>query len=547
MKRALLISMPFATTLRPSIGLSLLKAALNQNGIPCDVRYLNISFAEQIGGAIYEQIAGGIPQLLLGESIFAADVFGERIPPADRYVNEFLSQVREKAFAEPGDDDYSIEDSHKLLELRSAATRFLDDCLRNIPWDDYALVGFSTTFQQNLASLALARRVKEQCPDIVIVFGGANCEGEMGLALHRLFPFIDYVCTGEADLSFPLLAKGILANEVPEEIAGVIRRVDGQTQRPRVPNASVQDMDSLPYPNYDDFVEQYGAAKLQLEAKTRLYIETSRGCWWGQKSHCTFCGLNGSSMQFRAKSSTRALDEIGALVDRYQMRSFVAVDNIIDMRYFRDALPRLKKLDLDVDLFYETKANLSKAQVRMLREAGVLQIQPGIESLNSNVLRLMRKGVSVLQNIQLLRWLSEFMVLPVWNMLAGFPGENPRDYARQAEIVPLLTHLTPPVGLSMVRLDRFSPLFFDSAALGACNVRAAEAYSYVYPFSPSDLSQLAYYHDFDYADGCVPQEYLRELQSQVRLWTESASHTQLTSLPDGDTLVICDTRSSTLR
>jgi hypothetical protein len=38
--------MPFATTLRPSIGLSLLKAALNQSGILCDVRYLNKWLAE---------------------------------------------------------------------------------------------------------------------------------------------------------------------------------------------------------------------------------------------------------------------------------------------------------------------------------------------------------------------------------------------------------------------------------------------------------------------------------------------------------------------
>lgn len=282
--------MPFATTLRPSIGLSLLKAALTRDGMPCDVRYLNFCFAEQIGGAIYAQIAGGIPQLLLGESIFAADVFGERLPPTERYFNEFVSRFREESLGDAGCGENGPDDSRKLLELRSAATRFLDDCLAKIQWDQYALVGFSTTFQQNLASLALARRIKERYPHIVIVFGGANCEGEMGLALHRLFPFIDYVCSGEADITFPLLARRILANETPEEIPGIVRRVDGQTASPRIPSTPVLELDSLPYPDYDDFVVQQAAAKLQLEAKTRLYIETSRASWLGEKSHCAGCG-----------------------------------------------------------------------------------------------------------------------------------------------------------------------------------------------------------------------------------------------------------------
>src|SRR5262249_52378449 len=159
------------------------------------------------------------------------------------------------------------------------------------------------------------------------------------------------------------------------------------------------------------------------------------------------------------KSPERALTELTELVDRYDTRYFDSVDNIIDLRYFRNVLPRLAEMQLEVELFYETKANLRKEQVRLLREAGVVQIQPGIESLNSSVLRLMRKGVSALQNIQLLRWCAEYMVQPFWNLLAGFPGEDPADYARQAELVPLLTHLPPPSGLSLIRLDRFSPLF----------------------------------------------------------------------------------------
>src|SRR5262249_3404469 len=133
-----------------------------------------------------------------------------------------------------------------------------------------------------------------------------------------------------------------------------------------------------------------------------LQVETSRGCWWGEKHHCLFCGLNSEYMQFRAKSKDRALAEILQLVHHYGINQVAAVDNIIDMHYFRELLPEIKSRRLGLRLFYETKANLTKDQVRLLSEAGVTMIQPGIESFHSKVLHLMRKGVSPLQCAQLL-------------------------------------------------------------------------------------------------------------------------------------------------
>jgi 2-iminoacetate synthase ThiH len=52
---------------------------------------------------------------------------------------------------------------------------------------------------------------------------------------------------------------------------------------------------------------------------------------------------------------------------------------IIDMRYFRELLPLLAVADVDLSLFHEVKANLTRDQIRMLSEAGVNSIQPGIE------------------------------------------------------------------------------------------------------------------------------------------------------------------------
>ncbi len=542
MKRVLLLNMPFCSTVSPSIGLSLLKAAATRDGIPCDIRYLNLLYAARIGSTRYEGIANNA-HALLGEWLFAEDLFADAIPPPEAYLAQLLKPRPEESVQHGTSPSFGPEHAPEILNMHAGVRLFLDECMAAIRWEDYALVGFTTMFQQNVASLALARRIKNRYPDMVIAFGGANCEGEMGPALHRLFPFIDYVCSGEGDLNFPWLARQVLASEPVGEIPGIIRRVNQQSVPPEVPAAMVRDMDALPTPEYDDFVEQRQAVNLPNAPESRLMIETSRGCWWGQKSHCTFCGLNGLTMEFRVKSAERVLTELTALIDRYHPHIISAVDNIIDMRYFRDVLPHLAELPLDVELFYETKANLRKDQVRMLREARITRIQPGIESLNSNVLRIMRKGVSATQNIQLLRWCAEYMVRPYWNLLVGFPGEDPADYARQAEIVPLLMHLTPPDFLLPVRLDRFSPMYVHPEEMGVRNIRAFRPYSYIYPFSDEDIKAIAYFFEFDYADNQDPRSYTGDLQHQLNIWTSEGDHGQLTSLVDRDVLVICDTRA----
>jgi radical SAM superfamily enzyme YgiQ (UPF0313 family) len=97
----------------------------------------------------------------------------------------------------------------------------------------------------------------------------------------------------------------------------------------------VRNLDELPHPNFDEFFEQGGGTFRRV-----VVMETARGCWWGDKHHCTFCGID-FPLRFRSKSPARALDEVVALRDRYDARLFVMTDPILDMRYFRDFIPGL--------------------------------------------------------------------------------------------------------------------------------------------------------------------------------------------------------------
>src|SRR5438445_486018 len=112
--------------------------------------------------------------------------------------------------------------------------------------------------------------------------------------------------------------------------------------------------------------------------------------------------------------------------------------------------------------FYEIKANLNRTDIRLLSEAGVDSVQPGIESLSTHILALMKKGITAINNINTLRWARYYEINVSWNILHGFPGELADDYQQQTGLVRMLTHLQPPTVVSRIWLERFSPLFNSS-------------------------------------------------------------------------------------
>ncbi len=524
--------MPFADAGRPSMGVSLLAAEVEAAGHSADVVYFNLDLAGEMGLADYQRVASGFPpNLLIGEWIFAQDVFGSEIPAPDQYFADVLAPVT-------GPD-------RALFEAISAARRragaYLDACAREIAQRRPQVVGFSTVFHQTLACVALARRLKAAPDAAVVVFGGANCEGPMGLRLLRSFDCIDFVCSGEADVSFPRLLDALAAGE-SAPVAGVLAR--GAAREP-VRSAPVLDMDALPYPVFDGYFARLATSRLAGLFDAHLVFESSRGCWWGAKHHCTFCGLNGDTMAFRSKSPERAFAEIAHLTQRYGSRKLGCVDNILDMKYVTTLFPRLIEAGCDLELFYEVKSNLRYEQLAQMRAGGVTQIQPGIESFCDEVLKLMDKGCTGLQNIQLMRWCAELGVEVSWNILAGFPGEQPEAYGEMAALIPLLAHLDPPCAVGMVRLDRFSPFHTRASEFGFERVRPARAYFHVYPFGRRELAELAYFFDYDYADGRDPRGYIAGVQAAVQSWIAArgaAEPARLDARVVGATVEVVDTR-----
>ena len=543
-----LISMPFAEVQRPSIALGLLQASLAHTDIQSEVVYGNFGLAERIGLVAYQAMQLAPTDHLLGEWCFAGYLFPTSEATDEEYLNLVL-EVRCSGF--PPELE---ERKDQMRWVRRQCLAYVDSLADDIVAKKPKLVGCSSVFQQHCASLALLKRIHELSPDTVLLIGGANCEGEMGLQTLQSFPWVDCIVSGEADALFPdlcrvLLEQGRTAVSLPEgavsqhQIKNPLRIV---SQQP--PRSVIHDMDSLPLPDYRHYFQTLNDSTLINMIKPGLLAESSRGCWWGEKFHCTFCGLNGEGMQYRKKSPERVLDELSELKRLYGIGNIQFVDNILDMSFFKTVLPKLAAAEEKYSLFYETKANLKREQVELLAQSGVRWIQPGIESLDDRALKLLAKGNSTLINLQLLKWCGELGIDVSWNLLSGIPGESDSWYAEMANWLPAIFHLQPPTGVARVRYDRFSPYQMRPHDFDL-TLKPSRTYPYVYPLASESLMRLAY----SFEDGKRPRHMHRamsdepgqqRLQEVVSYWNElwRTSKPVLQVYDNGDELRFVDTR-----
>lgn len=515
---------PFASVSFPSLGTAVLKAACQRRGLSSRIVYGNLALAARVGIDAYEAVEATPMRAMVADHLFRDHAY----PP---------DIVAGLPAPEPLAADVQAVFDIVAPAIEPMIAAMVDEILALRP----RILGLSSTFQQNMACSAIARRVKELAPEIRIILGGANAAWPICLGLSRAFPWIDHVFAGESDIDFPEFCERLIRDGVaPQE--RVIR------------SEPIRDMRVVATPDFAD----YFAALRPLQAAGALpgtlprYItaESSRGCWWGAKSHCTFCGLNGEEgMAFRHKPAERMRTELDALAQEGG-RAIYMTDNIMPRSYLTELLPGLAERDPRLHLFYEVKSNMTRAEVETMARGGVAMIQPGIESLATGPLRLMRKGVSAQQNIALLRDCAAAGIRVAWGIIYGFPGEAAADYAAMAALMPLLAHLDPPNAMHRILIDRFSPLYRAHGDNGIGEVRPFEAYRSLYPCA-IDTADIAYHFEGDYSTELLDNaDILHRLGTAISTWRAAAVHHPppvLELFERGGTALVLDTRAVALR
>lgn len=498
MHRIVLINMPFANANRPSLSLTQLQGIMQlKEGVRCEVLYLNQEFAHYFTPELFQTISS---QYItgLGDWLFRQIAFPELEDNADTYL--------ERHFPMP--DQATKAFKQKLLAKREGLANFLAEMIEKYKLSEAELVGYSSMFSQNGACFAMSQELKQRSGNPVTVMGGANCETPMGQEIARNVPHIDFVFSGPGLINFPRLVDALMKGD-----RDACHRIEGIFSAQNVDQLSGSalvgqelPLDEVIVPDYRDFIDTYDHHFPEEKDDKLLLFETSRGCWWGERSHCTFCGLNSQSMGYRSMSADVARQQIEHLFGYAEECShFSCVDNILPKNYVEDVFKQLSPPP-NIDIFYEVKADLKAEDLALLSEKKVKRVQPGIEALNTGTLKLMKKGSSAFGNITFLKNCALNDVAPEWNLLVGFPGETQETYSKYVADIPRLVHLPPPGGAFPVRFDRYSPYFTKAEEYGL-KLKPYDFYKFIYPFSETSLGNIAYY----FQDQNYRAEYTRHM------------------------------------
>lgn len=451
--RCALISMPWATPLEPPLGLGILTAQLRLLGIEARAFHLHVKLLRYLTPSAYADIA---ESYTLNEFAFTGVLDDETDSAQIDWLlrNSFYRTHRDVRLTARSVASFG----QMLIKVRhQAVPKYLAECAEEIVDFAPTLIGFSCLFDQTMASLALAALLRPALPDALIIFGGAAIKEPAASELLRVFPQMDAMAIGDGEPVIGLLAQASVGEVNLKSIPGVLAR-DGLSSLPPVSC----DTETSPVPDYSDWFADLDTLRTEDKVTIKTYVlpaESSRGCWWGQKHHCKFCGIDEPSLHYRQKRPETVLAMLRELRNRHgEQMCFRLHDYILPHSYWKDLLPSLTQVEPRFLISCEIKANQTSESIRQLVEAGFRGVQPGIESFDSNLLRLMGKGVTGIQNVELLKLASVHRLVMNYNLLFGIAGEKEEWYARLVAMLPRLHHLIPPARYCETLVTRFSPI-----------------------------------------------------------------------------------------
>jgi len=496
----LLLALPWNRADYPSVQVGLLKASLRRRGFRVSAAYPYLQLASILGDDLYQRVADLLHPLLT-EGFFAEAL--------EMRVNSLLSEEILKT---------GELDGAQIETIRQVIPEFLDLVFGMIPWQDFQVVGFSCSFNQVFASLALAQRVKKAYPAIRIVMGGGNLSGPAGKRVLSNYRFIDCVISGPGEEA---LSEYLLSGHAGEQ-----RYLVGTAVRP----------EEVCVPDYDEFFAHAGDP-----GNLCLIACASYGCSYGL---CAFCSQNTVS-GYHPVSAGKIVESVTELSRRYPAAMIEFADtsfpnSILDQKTVARFAASGKRF------FAEMLPSLDDSKARALSEAGFTTIQLGIESFSTSVLRRMRKPTDLVTNVYNLRLAYEYEINVSYNLILDFPPLNESECRALMQVMPTIFHLSPPTSLVQFVLQGGSEVQVNPERFGITRFEPHRFYRAVTERYFSDQGLLPAY--FQYANPNPESAPFKAIDKICRAWEETFDPVDSSlCYQAGETLDIFDRRGGVIQ
>lgn len=294
--------------------------------------------------------------------------------------------------------------------------------------DETLCVGISTmTGHQIRKGMEMAGAVRELAPALPIVWGGVHPSLLPEQTIES--EWVDAVVVGEGEETFLELVRSIEIGEPLEGVEGICYKRRGQAiLTGRSPSFDLNKMSPLPYHLLD--VKDYLINPLRTKGQS-LPIITSRGC----PSRCGYCyNVKFNCRLWKPISPQKVVEEIKYLVDSFGVDGVFLLDDnfFVDKKRVIEILLLLESENLRVNIHnancrVDYLAECDEKFLEMLRRGGVRQLFVGVESGSDEVLRGIRKDITVEQVHTVNRKLKAADIIPVYSFMAGFSFEGVED------------------------------------------------------------------------------------------------------------------------
>ncbi|MGD9022997.1 MAG: RiPP maturation radical SAM C-methyltransferase [Deltaproteobacteria bacterium] len=535
-KRVILVSTPWPLYSRPSVQLGTLKAYLKQEAPELEVHALHayLKVAASVGYQLYRSIS---ERSWLAETIYAALLYPERRPKIEPL---FQREARGKVHLR------SV-DFHSLI---SRVRDMSQDLMNSVKWETYQLAGFSICLCQLTSSLYFITRIKKAFPHLTVVAGGSILATDAIPTLLNTFPEIDYVINGEGELPLSQLIHHLRDShghkDVPP-IPGVFTRTAERKSASPCFN-QLESLKHLPPPDYDDYFHLLKTLGSEKAFFPTLPAEISRGCWWrrqrraAKNAGCAFCNLNLQWQGYRSKEPKQVVSEVDLLTTKYRSLSVAFTDNLLPMKTSRSVFQGLGRLKKDFRLFGEIRASTTRRVLEALRDAGMNEVQIGVEALSTRLLGRLKKGTTAIQNLEIMKHCEELGIANVSNLILHFPGSDQQDVD---ETLWCLEFALPFRPLRFVHfwLGIGSPVWQHPQAYGLKAVFNHPNYAVIFP---PHISRSMSFMIQGYRGDLLHQRKLwQPVKEKVRAWKKAyaemhkgASRTPILSFRDGRDFLI---------
>jgi radical SAM superfamily enzyme YgiQ (UPF0313 family) len=281
------------------------------------------------------------------------------------------------------------------------------------------LIGMTSTTPFFHFVEAAAKLIKESLPDTPILLGGPHITVLKEKAFKKCF---DYGFIGEADKSFPAFLKNYIQGQDLSAVPGILFR-DGQNVKNTGDSAPVMDMDSLLPPAYHLLkMNRYKIGTLQ-GMKNFATIMTVRGCPF----QCIFCSTKVFGKNVRRRSPELVVNEIKYIQKQYHINHFIFLDDTLTL--YREHILKICELIIkdNINITFEgsTRANLIDEELIVkLREAGMVRVSFGLESVDENIRKTMGKEVPLESYIIANRLTNKHGIETLNSCMIGLPGET---------------------------------------------------------------------------------------------------------------------------